>query len=205
MRPMAQPEGRSATCLGRLAKAARGVPKLQATIAFVAGSGRQPGNPLAVAPPQACARHAHLMPSDSLARVASTRAVREAVPRRALAARLRPPLCAPGGVLETLRPLEQPPLQPKAQTLAEVCQRASAKVAGRNGSLSLRHHQLRGLAHPRQRACLTAVHHVLRTRPAGTTAAKRFCGQQPRSMVAAILAAVELPPAPLRPPRRAVG
>jgi hypothetical protein len=40
---------------------------------------------------------------------------------------------------------------------------------------------------------------------AETTAAERFCGQKPRSMFAAILAAVEIPPAPLRPPQRAIG
>ena len=65
--------------------------------------------------------------------------------------------------------------------------------------------QLRGLDHPRKRACLTAVHHFFLTRPDGTTAAERFFGQKPRSMFAAILASVEIPPAPLSPPRRAVG
>jgi hypothetical protein len=42
-------------------------------------------------------------------------------------------------------------------------------------------------------------------RPEGTTAAERFCGQQPGSMVATILEAVESPPAPRSPPRHAVG
>jgi hypothetical protein len=41
--------------------------------------------------------------------------------------------------------------------------------------------------------------------PDGTTAAARLCGQQPRSMLAAILASVERPPARLSPARRAVG
>jgi hypothetical protein len=40
---------------------------------------------------------------------------------------------------------------------------------------------------------------------ADRTAAERFFGQKPRSMFVAILASVELPPAPLSPPRRAVG
>src|SRR6266567_2831956 len=76
---------------------------------------------------------------------------------------------------------------------------------GRNGYLSLRNHQLRGLDHPRKRACLTAVHTFFLTRADGTTAAERFFGQKPRSMFAAILESVEIPPAPLSPPRRAVG
>jgi hypothetical protein len=38
----------------------------------------------------------------------------------------------------------------------------------------------------------------------GTTAAERFFGQKPRSMYAAILETVEIPPAPLSPPWQAV-
>ena len=116
-----------------------------------------------------------------------------------------PPLFAPGGVLETGSPLEQQQLQHKAKTLAEVFQRSSSNVEGRNGYLSLRNHQLRGLDHPRKRACLTAMHNFFLTRADGTTAAERFFGQKPRSMFAAILESVEIPPAPLSPPRRALG
>jgi len=96
-------------------------------------------------------------------------------------------------------------LKHKAKTLAEVFQRSSSTVEGRNGYLSLRNHQLRGLDHPRKRACLTAVHNFFLTHPDGTTAAERFFGQKPRSMFAAILESVEIPPAPLSPPRQAVG
>ncbi len=64
---------------------------------------------------------------------------------------------------------------------------------------------LRGLDHPSKRACLTTVHNFFLTRPDGTPAAERFVGQKPRSMFVAILGAVEIPPAPLSPPRRAVG
>jgi hypothetical protein len=39
----------------------------------------------------------------------------------------------------------------------------------------------------------------------GTTAAERFFGQKPRSLFATILDAVQIPPAPLSPPRRAMG
>ena len=56
---------------------------------------------------------------------------------------------------------------------------------------------LRGLDRRRKRECLTAVHNFLRTRPDGTTAAERFFGQKPRSMFAAILGSVDIPPAPL--------
>jgi hypothetical protein len=43
------------------------------------------------------------------------------------------------------------------------------------------------------------------TRADGTTAAERFFGQKPRSMFAAILASVEIPPAPLSPPQQIMG
>src|SRR3989454_7985951 len=101
--------------------------------------------------------------------------------------------------------MQQAHLQHTAQRLAEVFQRSSSQVEGRNGYLSLRNHQLRGLDHPRKRECLTAVHNFLLTRPDGTTAAERFFGQKPRAMFAAILESVAIPPAPLSPPRRAVG
>jgi hypothetical protein len=137
--------------------------------------------------------------------VAATRTITAGEPLRAVAERLRTPLFEPEGVFGALSPREQDQLTAKAQTLAEVCQRSSANVEGRNGYLSLRNHQLRGLDRPRKRACLTAVHNFLLTRPDGTTAAERFFGQKPRSMFAAMLGAVEIPPAPLSPPRRALG
>jgi len=95
-------------------------------------------------------------------------------------------------------------LEAEAAQLADVFQRSSSNVAGRNGDLSLRNHELRGLDHPRQRACLTAVHSFLLVHRDGTTAAEQFLGQKPRSMFTAILESVELPPAPLSPPRRVV-
>jgi hypothetical protein len=129
----------------------------------------------------------------------------EGAPLRALAERLRTPLFAPGGALGALSPREQNQLEHKAKTFAEVFQRSSANVEGRNGYLLLRNHQLRGLDHPRKRTCLTAMHHFFLTRADGTTAAERFFGQKPRSMLAAILASVEIPPAPLSPPQQAMG
>src|SRR5712691_6824002 len=125
IRTIAQEEGLSERCMERIEKAERVVPKMQATIEFVSGYVRQQVRQLDLAPPASYALHAHLIPSFSLDRVASTRAVR----------------------------------------LAEVFQRSSSNVEGRNGYLSLRNHQLRGLDHPRKRACLTAVHNFLLTRP----------------------------------------
>src|SRR5215467_13899675 len=204
IRTMAQQEQLSATCLERIAKAERVVPTMQATIEFVSGYVRQQVRQLDLAPPASYAMHAQLIPSYYLERVASTRTVTQGEPLRALAERLRSPLFAPGGALSHLTLTEQSQLKAEATKLADVFQRSSSNVEGRNGYLSLRNHQRRGLDRPRKRECLTAVHNFLLTRPDGTTAAERFFGQKPRSMFAVILGTVDIPPAPLSPPRRAV-
>jgi hypothetical protein len=205
IRIIAQQENLSQACLARLEKAERVVPKRQATVECVSSYVRQQVRQLDLAQPESYAMHAHLIPSYYLDRVASTRTVTQGEPLRELAERLRTPLFEPGGSLSALPPAEQARLKHEALKLAEVFQRSSSNVEGRNGYLSLRNHQLRGLDHPRKRACLTAVHNFLLTRPDGTTAAERFFGQKPRSMFAAILASVAIPPAPLSPQRRAVG
>jgi len=203
IRALAQHEGRSQSCLERIDKAERVVPNMPGTIEFVSGYVRQQVAQLDVTPPVSFAMHAKLIPAYDLDRVAQTRSVSDGEPLRALAERLRAPLCAPGGVLYALSPETQGQLHDEAKRLATVFQRSSSNVEGRNGYLSLRNHQLRGLDLPRKRECFTAIHNLFLTRSDGTTAAERFFGQKPRSMFAAILESVELAPAPLSPPRKA--
>jgi hypothetical protein len=203
IRTIAQQEHLSETCLDRLAKAKRVVPKMQATIEFVSGYVRQQVRQLDVAPPASYAMHAKLIPSYYLDRVAQTRSVSDGEPLRELAERLRAPLLEPGGALSALSPEALAQLHDEAKRLATVFQRSSSNVEGRNGYLSLRSHQLRGLDLPRKRECFTAIHNFFLAQPDGTTAAERFFGQKPRSMFAAILESVELAPAPLSPPRKA--
>jgi hypothetical protein len=203
VRAIAQHEGLSQSCLERIEKAERVVPKMQATIEFVSRYVRQQVDQLDLTQPASFAMHAKLIPSFYLDRVAQTRTVRAGEPLRELAEQLRAPLFEPGGALSELSPEAQDQLHDEAKRLAAVFQRSSSNVEGRNGYLSLRNHQLRGLDLPRKRECFTAIHNFFLTRPDGTTAAERFFGQKPRSMFAAILESVELPPAPLSPPRRA--
>jgi Family of unknown function (DUF6399) len=203
IRTLAQHEGLSQSCLERIEKAERVVPKMQATIAFVSRYVGQQITQLDLTPPVSFAMHAKLIPSYYLDRVAQTRNVNDGAPLRELAERLRAPLVEPGGVFSALSPEAQHHLHNEAKRLAAVFQRSSSNVEGRNGYLSLRSHQLRGLDLPRKRECFTAIHNFLLTRPDGTTAAERFFGQKPRSMFAAILDSVELAPAPLSPPRKA--
>jgi hypothetical protein len=166
---------------------------------------RQQVRQLDLTPPVSYALHAHLIPSFYLERVAQTRPVSAGEPLRELAERLRSGLFESGGACAELSEAEKSQLHQQAKELAEVFQRSSSNVEGRNGYLSLRNHQLRGLDRPRKRECLTTIHNFFLTRADGTTAAERFFGQKPRSMFAAILASVDLPPAPLSPPRRAAG
>ena len=203
IRTVAQQEALSQSCLERIDKAERVVLKMQATIEFVSRYVGQQVAQLDLTPPASFAMHAKLIPSYYLDRVAGTRTVSDGAPLRELAERLRAPLVEPGGVLSALSPEAQHHLHDEAKRLAAVFQRSSSNVEGRNGYLSLRSHQLRGLDLPRKRACFTAIHNFLLTRPDGTTAAERFFGQKPRSMFAAILDSVELAPAPLNPPRKA--
>jgi len=98
MRTIAQREGLSQSCLERIEKAERVVPKMPATIAFVSRYVPQQVKPLAVPPPVSFAIHAKLIPSYSLDRVASTRPVEGGKSLRELAERLRVPLFEPGGV-----------------------------------------------------------------------------------------------------------
>jgi len=205
IRTLAQQEGLSQSCVERIEKAERVVPKMQATIEFVSRYVGQQVTQLDLTPPVSFAMHAKLIPSYYLDRVAQTRTVSDGEPLRELAERLRTPLFELGGALSALSPETQHHLHDEAKRLAAVFQRSSSNVEGRNGYLSLRSHQLRGLDLPRKRECFTAIHNFFLTRPDGTTAAERFFGQQPRPMFAAILASVEIPPAPLSPPRRAVG
>jgi len=203
IRSMAQHEGLSQSCVEHIDKAERVVPTMQATIKFVSRYVGQQVAQLDLTPPVSFVMHAKLIPSYYLDRVAQTQSVSDGEPLRELAEQLRVPLFQPGGVLSTLSPEAQGQLHDEAQRLAGVFQRSSSNVEGRNGYLSLRSHQLRGLDLPRKRECFTAIHNFFLTRPDGTTAAERFFGQKPRSMFATILASVELAPAPLSPPRKA--
>jgi hypothetical protein len=203
IRTVAQQEELSQSCLERIEKAERVVPKMQATIEFVSGYVGQQVAQLDLEPPISFAMHAKLIPSYYLDRVAQTRSLEGGAALRDLAEQIRAPLFEAGGVLWALSPETQEQLRHEAKRLAAVFQRSSSNVEGRNGYLSLRSHQLRGLDLPRKRQCFTAIHNFFLTRSDGTTAAERFFGQKPRSMFAAILESVELAPAPLRPPRKA--
>ena len=100
---------------------------------------------------------------------------------------------------------EQPALLREAGIMADLFQRASSAVEGRNGQLSLRHHQLHLLSAARLEA-LTVMHNYFARRADGTTAAERFFAHAPRDLFESLLTVTTAPPRPAqrrpRTPRR---
>jgi hypothetical protein len=82
-----------------------------------------------------------------------------------------------------------------ARGCAELFQRSSSCVEGRNGHLALHHHGLHRLP-PRKLKALSVVHNFFITRPDGTTPAERFFGAPHEDLFEHILK--RLPP-PSRP------
>ena len=134
IRTIAQQEHLRETCLERLEKAERVVPKMQATIEFVSGYVRQQVRQLDLAPTESYAMQAHLIPSYYLDRVTSTRTVTQGEPLRVLAERLRTPLFEPGGALSTLSPMEQHQLKHKAKRWRRYCSAPAPMWKGATGT-----------------------------------------------------------------------
>src|SRR3989442_7692744 len=128
VRAIAQHEGLSQSCLERIEKAERVVPKMQATIEFVSGYVRQQINQLDLTQPASFAMHAKLIPSFYLDRVAQTRTIRDGEPLRELAERLPAPLVEPGGALIALSPEVRNQRHDEAKSRVSVFQRSSAHV-----------------------------------------------------------------------------
>jgi hypothetical protein len=104
LRTIAQQEALRTTCLERISKAQRVIPKMQATIEFVSTYVRQQGKQLDLPQSASYAMHAHLIPSYYLERVASTKTIIEGQPLRDLATRIRTPLFEPVGAFSALNP-----------------------------------------------------------------------------------------------------
>jgi len=86
-------------------------------------------------------------------------------------------------------------LERTAFALADIFQRSSSCVEGRNGRLSQWEHTLRRMS-PKKLAGLTVVHNYLIKRPDETTAAERFFGSKPSDLFTWLLDRVRTPPRP---------
>tara|TARA_B100000745_G_C20134809_1_gene388945 strand:+ start:356 stop:1789 length:1434 start_codon:yes stop_codon:yes gene_type:complete len=92
-------------------------------------------------------------------------------------------------------------LENLAKECANIFQRSSSCVEGRNGQLSLRHHSFHHLSN-RKLSALTTVHNFFIKRSDGTTAAERFFGNKPRDLFEFILANVNMPGRPAKKRRQ---
>ena len=108
---------------------------------------------------------------------------------------------SPDGLWGTLSPDMRAGLEQKAQACADLFQRSSSCVEGRNGHLSLKHHALHQLS-SRKLQALTVLHNYSARRADGTTAAERFYGTAPRDLFAWLLDRLSVPARP-RARRRA--
>lgn len=102
------------------------------------------------------------------------------------------------GPLSTLSETDVLHLEAQARSAAELFQRSSSCVEGRNGQLSLHHHSLREIT-ARKLRVLGVLHNFVIKRGDGSTAASRFFGQEHRALFPWL---IENMPLPSRPRRR---
>jgi hypothetical protein len=141
---------------------------------------------------------AQLIPALYLERVAARSTRAEARHRlRALSARLLAPLQQSSHPIQALDRATRATLEQVAGNCADVFQRSSSAVEGRNGQLALYHHGRHRLS-DRKLAALTAVHNFHVRRPAQTTPAERLFGRAHPPLFEQVLERVRLPPAPRR-------
>jgi hypothetical protein len=189
----------SERCLQKIRKAKRVVVELVATLAFFFLTVRAKVEALSLAPSVEQAVYANLIPAIYLhlvAEKASAADQRHALQRRS--DELLAPLVRPDGPLSGLEREELVVIETVARECAQLFQRSSSCVEGRNGQLALRHHSLHRLS-DRKLAALTTVHNYFVERSDGTTAAERFFGAKPRPLFDWVLERVDLPGRPAQP------
>lgn len=183
-------------CLKRIQKAKRVVVAMVATIAFFFLTMRAKIEALSLSPEVENAVYNNLIPAIYL-RLVSKKA-KDAQQRHKLREKsdeLLAPLLARDGPFCGLGKEEMLLINHVAQECAQLFQRSSSCVEGRNGQLALRHHSFHQISN-RKLAALTTVHNYFLTRDDGTTAAQRFFGSKPRNLFEWLLGKVDLPGRP---------
>jgi len=192
----------SERCVQKIHKAKRVMVEMVATIAFFFLTVRAKVEALSLAPAVEQAVYANLIPAIYLhlvAEKASAADQRHALQRRS--DELLAPLVRPNGPLGGLEREELVVIETVARECAQLFQRSSSCVEGRNGQLALRHHSLHRLS-DRKLTALTTVHNYFVERSDGTTAAERFFDAKPKPLFDWVLARVDLPGRPAQPRAR---
>lgn len=181
-----------------LEKAKRLNTALLATMTFFFATVQQRVEALNLAPNIETAVRQQLIPAIYLERVARRNTDAETRARlSALSAQILAPLRAPDHPIQALQAAERAEIEQVASDCADLFQRSSSAVEGRNGQLSLFHHGCHRLS-ARKLAALTAVHNFYIRRPDQTTAAERLFGRAPPPLFEQLLKRVPLPPRPRR-------
>lgn len=204
-RKEAQQAGLSAAAQQRINKAARVVPALVATIAFFHGLVHQRVAALGLPTEVSALVHKILIPALYLQRVAKATAgaparasLRQVAQGLLDAHRAAPPSWA------LLPEATKAAVWSLAKDCADLFQRASSCVEGRNGQLALRHHHLHQISALRLEA-LTVIHNYVLRRADGTTAAQRFFGAPPKDLFMELCRSLPLPARPRqRGPSKAI-
>jgi hypothetical protein len=185
-----------------ICKAKRLTTKMVATIAFFFLTIRAKVDALCLTPDQEQAMHQRLIPAIYL-RLAADKAA-SAQQRKELhqsSQALLDRVNATDSPLAFLKESEKQLIESVATECAQLFQRSSSCIEGRNGQLALRHHGLHRISH-RKLSALTVVHNFYITRPDDSTAAQRFFQRSHRNLFDYLLTQVDLPgrPAKKRPP-----
>ena len=182
----------------RIAKAKKVVTTMIATIAFFWLTVRAKVEALELAPVLSQAMFEHLIPGIYLHLVSEK--MGDAKQKHALRRRseeLLAPLRTKDRPLNDLEAEDWATIERVAQECAQLFQRSSSCVEGRNGQLALHHHRLHRIS-GRKLAALTTVHNYFLKRENGTTAAERFFGAQPKDLFEWVLDRVDLPGRPAK-------
>jgi hypothetical protein len=183
-------------CLDRIQKAKRVVVDMVATISFFSLMVQAKVEALSLSSQVEQAMYDHLIPAIYL-HLASEKALdpeqRHTIQSRS--EKLLIPLLKNDGPFADLEAEEKIVIESVAQQCAQLFQRSSSCVEGRNGQLALRHHSLHRIG-SRKLTALTTVHNYFIKRSDDTTAAERFFGAKPRDLFEYVLARVDLPGRP---------
>jgi hypothetical protein len=188
--------GLSARACERLAKARRVLGAMQATVAFFWAriAARLAAWEYDAAVGQWLRQE--LIPAHYLRRAAAKASTAQERQRlRTLAAEVMARARSPDGLWGTFSVELQAELESRARQCADLFQRSSSCVEGRNGQLSLRHRALHHLT-ARKLQALTVLHNYAAERADGSTAASRFYGAKPQDLFEWLLKRLTLPARP---------
>ena len=178
-----------------LAKAQRLTVQWLAALTFFFAAVQTRVEALDLAPDLEQAVLTQLIPALYLQRVAGRSHAETRHRLQGLSAQLLAPLRQPTHPLQALAPALRTRIEEVAAGCADLFQRSSSCVEGRNGHLALYHHGAHAL-NDRKLGALTAIHNFHIRRPDGTSAAERFFGQAHPPLFEQVLTQVCFPPPP---------